>query len=298
MEENRSKSKFFDCDKVLHNTYRIKGLGNELCYLVLGQKRALLIDGLSGIGSLMTYVKNLTDLPVTLVLTHGHRDHSGAAWEIGECFLHPDDIPILYDTGNNNTKDRFDYVAQSDQVKQGLVTYADVIPDKSIKTYPVYDGDIFDLGDEYIEVISVPGHTYGSIVFLDRRNRVVYSGDACNLMTLIGLYGCATVEEYRDGLFHFKKFQKYFDVCYGGHEFFPVKNSVIDDAIMLCSKILKGTDDSIEMHNFFADIAWLAARKKDDIYPQYGGDANILYDKVNIRKRMHPMIKGKPNLYK
>lgn len=67
-------------------------------------------------------------------------------------------------------------------------------------TYPMYDGDLFDLGNIVLEVIAVPGHTCGSVVFLDRRARAIYSGDACNSFTLLNLPDSATVESYREGL--------------------------------------------------------------------------------------------------
>ena len=47
----------------------IAGMGGELCYLVEGTERALLIDGLSGVGSLKAFVRELTELPVTMVIT-------------------------------------------------------------------------------------------------------------------------------------------------------------------------------------------------------------------------------------
>ena len=42
----------------------------------------------------------------------------------------------------------------------------------------VKDGDIFDLGGTEIEVSHMPGHTPGSIVLLDRKAGICYSGDA------------------------------------------------------------------------------------------------------------------------
>jgi hydroxyacylglutathione hydrolase len=290
---------FFTCDLVNDYTYRIKGLGGELCYLVLGKKKALLIDGLCGVGSLKSYIETLTKLPVTLVLTHAHRDHDGAAWEYGECWLHPDDIPLLYTSKHSSAKSRFDFASQSEPVKRGLVTLKDTVPQQLIKTYPVYDGDIFDLEGVQIEAISVPGHSYGSLVFLDRKARMVYSGDACNIMTLIGFTGCTTIEEYRNSLMHFKTYQDDFDVCYGGHGFYPVPNTIIGEALELCEKIMNGTDQHLEMHGLFGvPVTWLAAERGEMHKTKYGGNANILYDRKNIRKRSHPLIQGRPNLYK
>ena len=46
------------------------------------------------------FVRECTDLPVTLVLTHGHVDHAGASFEYGECYVNPADVALLYEHGD------------------------------------------------------------------------------------------------------------------------------------------------------------------------------------------------------
>jgi hydroxyacylglutathione hydrolase len=43
---------------------------------------------------------------------------------------------------------------------------------------PVEDNDIIDLGNRPIKIISIPGHTPGSIAVLDINNRVLIGGDS------------------------------------------------------------------------------------------------------------------------
>ena len=50
-------SKFFTAHKIYENVTQIGGLGGELCYLIEGEERVLLIDGLTGIGSLKAFVR-------------------------------------------------------------------------------------------------------------------------------------------------------------------------------------------------------------------------------------------------
>ena len=49
----------------------------------------------------------------------------------------------------------------------------DMIPCAPVRTLPVRDGYICDLGGTSLEVIAVPGHTWGHIVLLDRSARAV-----------------------------------------------------------------------------------------------------------------------------
>lgn len=277
-------SRFFEASRVFDNVTLISGLGGEQCYLVEGEKKALLIDGLSGVGSLKSFVRELTDLPVQIVNTHGHVDHCGANFEYGECLIHPADIRLMYDHSDPLMRLNF---ARSGAMFRPLPvepTLEDVIPPRAVKTFPVFDGNSLDLGGVTLEVIGVPGHSFGTIVLLDRARRVVYSGDACNANTLLFLEGSASIEEYRESLLHFKSFQPEFDGMYGGHGPGPVPNTIIDEAIELCEEILKGTDDQIEGASIGRPC--LYAKAKDDHFRRLDGKlANIAYSRENIRKK-------------
>ena len=222
-------SKFFTANRIFDNVTQIGGLGGELCYLIEGSEKALLIDGLSGVGSLKAFVRELTDLPVELVLTHGHVDHAGAAFEYGVCRVHPADIEMLYENGDPAR--RYDFVTRGRPAGAFMPKTEDVVPRCAVRTLPVEDGDVFELGGVEIEAIGVPGHTTGTLVFLDRMHRAVYSGDACNPNTLLALPGSTTVETYKQSLLHFSSHIESFDVLYGGHGTGAVPKRIIGEAI-------------------------------------------------------------------
>lgn len=67
---------YYQVEKVNQHVLAIKSLGGEFVYLILGKKRALLIDTCVGIGHLRQFVESLTDLPITVALSHGHVDHA------------------------------------------------------------------------------------------------------------------------------------------------------------------------------------------------------------------------------
>lgn len=277
------KSRFFEARKIFDNVTLIAGLGGEQCYLIEGSEKALLIDALSGVGSLKAFVRELTDLPVQVINTHGHVDHCGANFEYGECMIHPADIRLMYDHSDPEMRLGF---AKSGAMFRPLPvtpTMEDVIPPCAVKTYPVYDGDVLELGGVELTVIGVPGHSFGTIVLLDKARRVVYSGDACNANTLLFLEGSASIEEYRESLLHFKSFQPDFDVMYGGHGPFPVPNTIIDEAIELCDEIMSGTDDQIPGESVGRPCLY-AKRKNERFQREDGKLANIAYSRENIWK--------------
>jgi glyoxylase-like metal-dependent hydrolase (beta-lactamase superfamily II) len=263
----------------MDNVTMIAGLAGELCYLIEGREKALLVDGLSGVGSLRAFVRELTDLPVELVLTHGHPDHMGAAFEYGRCFLHPDDIAALYESGDAERR----YAFAASGAKDFTLRMEDTVPCVPIVTLPVEDGYIFDLGGAQMEVVAVPGHTWGSIVLLDRAARVVYSGDAVNANTLMFLGG-TSIEQYRESLLHLQSLADAYDVLWGGHGGVSVPKRIVAEAIQLCGEIMAGTD--AKAPGDFMGRTALYAREKDEFFRRCdGGIANIAYSTDRIWKK-------------
>ena len=117
-------------------------------YLIEGSKSALVIDACTGQEGLKEIVDDLIGTkPVKLALTHGHFDHSGGMKYFPEVYVHESDTGLL---------------------------------PKALSTVRHYIGEgyVFDLGDKKIEVISIPGHTPGSVAFFNRAERYMLTGDA------------------------------------------------------------------------------------------------------------------------
>ena len=286
------KSKFFTATKISDYATVIDGMGGERCYLIEGSDRALLIDGLTGVGSLKAFVRELTDKPVIIAATHGHIDHIGAAWEYGEVYINPDDIALMYSDMCTSTERRYGFVCARNENPPAKPE--DVIPYKNVKTYPIYDGDIFDLGGVELEVIAVPGHTYGTVVFLDRAARVIYSGDACNSNTLLCLPGSTSIEEYRASLEYLKTYQGLVDKFWGGHGAEPVPVSIIDDAIAMADRILKGEDEAVPCTSVTGSSAYLGSARGENFLPVCGGYANIMYSPEKLHRAAKTKIKDTP----
>lgn len=280
-----AESKFFKAKKICDDVTLIAGLGGEQCYLIEGAEKALLIDGLAGVGSLKAFVRELTDLPVTLVNTHGHVDHIGADFEYGEVYIDPADIALLYEHSDREMRLGF---AKSGGMFAPLPVEPrldDVTVPGPIKTLPLKDGDVFDLGGVQLETISVPGHTKGTAVFLDRAKGIVYSGDACNRNTLVFGGESTSIEQYKESLLHFQSFQDAFELLWGGHGGSAEKKTIIADAINLCDEIMAGTDDAVEAMGFGNRPCWYAKAKNERFERLDGGVANIAYAKDRIWKK-------------
>ncbi|MEO7489301.1 MAG: MBL fold metallo-hydrolase [Ferruginibacter sp.] len=144
----------------------------ENMYLLEGQDSSLLIDAGFGMGNLRDFVKSLTSKPLIIVNTHFHPDHTGGDYEFPFVYIGAKDMEYA--------KPSLDPKVIQQSISQML--HGTTIPD-SLKfpesqvqktiLIPVDDNHIFKLGDRTVQVISVPGHTPGSIFLLDVRNKTL-----------------------------------------------------------------------------------------------------------------------------
>ena len=285
-------SKFFEAYAIDDNTTIIIGIAGENCVLFEGSKYALLYDSLSGAGSLKAFVRELTDLPVIPVLSHAHPDHEGGFFEYGACYMHPDDIPLLYSDFAASINSRIDFentelpYAPPHKFK---VRIEDMIPPCPVRTIPAYDGDVFDLGGRILEVVHIPGHTKGSIALLEKATRSLFTADAINPNTLMHLPNGTTIEEYKQSVENLKKRQHEFDLVYTGHSTDALPATIVDDAIFVCDKILKREDAHLADYGLGGE-SFRAMEMSPEFKPCYGGYSNICY--------LEDRIFGKSSLYR
>lgn len=141
-------------------------------YLFLGTEKALLTDaGFECFSDLRETVEKLTDLPLIVLNSHGHPDHSGGNLQFDEIYAHPDGFDYIrtYQGGEGNLK-------------------------------PLKEGDVIDLGGRAFEVILTPGHQKGHISLLNRAERILLPGDNVQREHLVMYLPGADMEEYRKSL--------------------------------------------------------------------------------------------------
>ena len=122
-------------------------------YLVTGTDKALVIDTMYGQEDLKEAVKTLTDLPLMLVNTHGHFDHTYGNLYFDKAYIHPADIGI----------------AEAYFKADGFVQMMKETGRRPAEFEPILEGTVIDLGGIELEIYETPGHTPGSIVLLDRK---------------------------------------------------------------------------------------------------------------------------------
>ncbi len=212
-------------------------------YLVCGTERALLIDTAYGIGDLKALCGALTHLPVTLVNTHFHPDHTGGNTRFGSCFMHSLDAekPELLRKPQQIT------IAEKDP--DAFHTLDDTAAPGRGSVTSITDGHTFDLGGGFvIEAIHLPGHTSGSIALFDRKRGILFTGDAimtqpCSAMivSFAGTSGDpnATVEAFSAALERLQPRISHIRYLCPGHCAPQASPSLINDALECCRAVLK-----------------------------------------------------------
>ena len=171
-------------------------LGNH-AYLVVGQTHALLVDSCGGFGNLRACVEELTDLSMTVALTHGHEDHMMGSYWFDEAHISPLDGGVAcWEGAEERTQRIYDQV-----LAEGLVAAEAPFALRDAARpceLPVADGDVFDLGGRTVRAVALPGHTAGSMAYLVEDCGVLLSGDAVTPIMCLFFEESLTIQGWRD----------------------------------------------------------------------------------------------------
>lgn len=228
------KSEWFTASEAAPNVWRIVDNKTVNVYLVVGADRALLIDTGYGQANLRQYVQSLTSLPLTVINTHGHRDHCGADTQFGAVLAHPADFAGIERTvaAVHGARDRDGAVPAGERFDYGSEA-------RPLALSPVKDGDVIDLGDRKLEIIETPGHTAGEIVLLDRQHKLLFAGDHINRLVWLQLGGCLPLEAYLASLEKLSGETGFATILPGHNE--PFDRGVLAEKIACVKGILAGT---------------------------------------------------------
>lgn len=236
---------------IAKDTWCINEYAMDAMFLLEGKEKALLIDTGTGTFPVKELVESITAKPLIVVCTHGHVDHVGGIGFFDTVYMHPDDFEKARTL---TVKTRQDYVAMMNMAYGGLyaVTEADVVAfEKVPEMKPLHEGDVIDLGDRSVVVYETPGHTSGGLSFLDVRERIIFTGDACNLNTLLDPDAAdpkSNIQALLETAKKLRELEVFYDRNYNGHigvipafSCLPMVASVNHDAVEICEGLLNGT---------------------------------------------------------
>jgi glyoxylase-like metal-dependent hydrolase (beta-lactamase superfamily II) len=175
-------------------THNLDGGGDVWMFLVVGPERALLIDTAYGLGDLPGLAAEITGgKPLLVANTHEHFDHAYGNCRFDKVYCHEYLAPYL-ETQNEHIWDYlFDEYGDNIWVE---FDRADLPTFRKYEIVGVEDGYKFDLGGGHeVELIYQGGHSPGHAAYIDKKNRVVFTGDN----VICDTSGCGSVNVSRPG---------------------------------------------------------------------------------------------------
>ena len=197
----------------------------EYVYSCWRGKKALLIDSGKNTPHAKEIAESITTLPIELLNTHADR--------------------IIF--RERKLRIRI-YVSDEEEYYRSRGGTGTIIP--------VQDNDILDLGNRPLKIISIPGHTPGSVAILDIHNRVLIGGDSVQDGNIFMFKKHRNMSLYVESLKKLLHYEDEFDVIYPSHGTFPVYPEIIKNLIEGAEQIIKGTAEG-KVVDMFGTLAML-----------------------------------------
>ena len=202
---------YFRSELVAPGTWKVLSAG-DYSYLVEGENEAVAIDTGYGAGNIRAYLQTLTEKPVRNVInTHSHFDHTA-----------------------NNGYFEAAYMA-AEALDRATIPYKSFEGIQFIQDYPrkaVAEGFVYDLGGRTLEVFQIPDHTPDGIALLDRKERLLFTGDEFMVMGKMLRVSVTTFHGYLEKLMaHRGEFDR---LCAGG----GVLDAAMLDGYYECAKAI------------------------------------------------------------
>lgn len=250
-----------------------------LIYLIIGTEKAALIDTGLGTDNLKEIVESITKLPKIVLHTHAHGDHVGADALFSKIYLNSREYNLIRNEHDfkSITEQRLKFIETHLKDNQEVYGYVKehIIESTEVNYKNVDDGDIIDLGGIQLEAISTPGHTLGSISYLNKKDRYAFTGDGIADIHWFDDKGSISVEGFLNTLNHFEKKARGVENIYAAHLPEPFSLDLIHDLQTAAKKIINGSDDKIEN----TDYQFLI---HGELYTHRHGNVTIYYNKENI----------------
>lgn len=176
-----TKDNIIETFKVDDQMYIFDEVNSARMYLLVGKTGAFLFDTGFGFQEFRSKIEAITDLPLTVVCSHGHDDHIYGAYQFDEAYINEADYELMM--SNDNPEQLAKQILARKYKTPNIEELVDreeylKLDIKKCSWKLVTPGDKFDLGGLTVEIYPLPGHTKGSIAAYCPERKALFCGDA------------------------------------------------------------------------------------------------------------------------
>jgi glyoxylase-like metal-dependent hydrolase (beta-lactamase superfamily II) len=253
-------------------------------YVVTGDKKTGVFDaGLAATGALRRYIEShiTSKKPMICYVTHQDLDHIGGAALFDEAYMNSRELPKL--DWQLNVERRFGDLEVFCNGNKEVMDFcrSHYLHNEHVRFRDIDDGETIDLGGIRFEVIKMPGHSPGSLVYYNREENYVLGGDAFHHHN--AFQRSRDPHEALEAIKRFIGMMNESTTIYSGHEKKPLGMETVGEIRAAWEEILEGKtrhDEKAGMPFAFVDPEEL----NYDVRLHKHGGAGILYD-ANILKK-------------
>jgi len=243
---------WYHIEEVAPGIHVIEEPGYVQNYLVNGDERSLLIDTGTGLQNIREAVHPLARPQLDVVNTHWHFDHIGGNALFERVGIAAVEAALIERDIENDELVRVlgpGFETRDFALPKG-VRLADYRIPGSKAAFTIADGDRFDLGGRVLEAIATPGHTRGSLSFLDDLSRCLLTGDFAYQDTYFLHFEESDVDRFLASLDRVLARRAAFDRLLPAHGPYPLPGSFLYDVRKAFRKIAGGAPPDVVDHSW------------------------------------------------
>ena len=269
---------YFEVYKQSDKIYLIRDKLGVLSTLVIGSKKALLLDTGYGLANLKEEVRKITDKELIVVDSHSHMDHTCGSYQFDCVYITKEDYDDCLYYNSKLWRERNIKAARNRKILPEDFNEEEYLnaPVGNFKFLEI--GDVFNLGDLNLEVVALEGHTKGSIGLLIKEERILLANDALGPFVWLFMKESTTVREYIEMCKRTMKLE--FDYFYAGHSLLKFNKELIIDFIKVAEEIDVERSEKVVFPNF-EDLNSYAFSINGKVYTQ--GAIGLLYDPDKLK---------------
>ncbi len=188
--------RYFNVYKQSDKIYQFKDKLGSLSTLLIGSEKALVLDTCYGIGDLYKEIRKITDLPLVVINSHGHMDHTGGNYQFDEVYIHSKDYELVKKHNTLEWRKRNIESAIKLNVLPLDFNQEEYLEKREGNIKFIDSEKEFSLGDLTIEVLEAFGHTQGSIALYSKELKLMIVSDAICQYVWLFLEESTSVMEY------------------------------------------------------------------------------------------------------